>query len=587
MNKYRNQSGSDVIYKRREQLARLYEPKWEYCEEVHGWADSLEEHLGRLDADAEWDNDKNGACERFLPIKAYSRFTNPNNIVLVGRTGTGKSSIFNRYEYAINQQEVSDFDVAISIRLERLFIMLKTYDFGDVDNASYEIRDIIEIVIQLYIIHYFIQQYKEKGNVIMPKTDYELLIDFMKNNGIGIRKNTDLIKKICINLSGLCDSKEQGKSLRSVVNSIRDMYSISDERIEDVLDSLMSEHKILVLVDSLDTYDITEKKIVIMSKALLEIAFDIASNSLKKFYTLKVAIPSEVYTHVSEAIPAKRKNRVVVIEWSYKDIIRMLAIKVFYCFNQEKYEFVKGIVNEFEMSDFKDYDKAVELLHTFLPKTCPASIPVNFETIPYCVKHTQKKPRQILTIFNSLIHQMYITGEYDYFLKNPDEIGTYVHKAQKDIIDDALNMYNVYARQSVLRIVSEVLYKKKNFMSQKELNDAIKEASSIFAPVGLIDENVKTILIESGIVGKVFHERYVEKNDDFFQNEDIIKVTLAQFEYQVKESLITKGCMFVLHPMCYEYYANKLDNNAWVYPEPADDIGDNIIAELERKNIIL
>lgn len=587
MQKYRKQIYNENEQKRREELAKLYEPDWKECEEIQGWSDSIDDPLGSLDGDVEWSNDIIGAHKRFLPINAYVRFIDPKNIVLVGRTGTGKSSILFRYEYAINTQEVQDYAVAMTIRFDRLFSNLEKYNFNDGQDEVYQLRDIYDIVIRLNIINFFIQKRKENAITDIANEDYNILKKFMNNTSIGTRKNVDVIQKICNELDSLRVLKEDLFSLENVAKHVRDIYNVYQEDVNDVLERLLLNNKMLVLVDSLDKYDITSKKIVVMSKALFECAIDMDNKRLKDNYALKVAVPSEIFAHVSSAIPVRKKTKVVVIDWSFRDLIRMLAMKVFFCFNDEKYVFAKKLNENYTIEDFKDYNTALDYLHGFLPCNCPAVIPVSFKTISYCFKHTQKKPRQVMMIFNSLIHKMYIEKSCTYYIDNPDEIGCFVHKAQEDLISDALNMYNVYTDNKLTSIVSEVLCREKNFLTNKEFMNAIRGASKEYTKVGLTDEDVKAILIESGLVGKAYRERYVEQNDDFFHNTTICKVVLAQFEYQVKEKLITKGCTYVLHPMCYERFENVIDINAWVYPEPADDTEDDIISSLEKKRIII
>lgn len=141
--------------------------------------------------------------------------------------------------------------------------------------------------------------------------------------------------------------------LKEGILRLTNLYDgINDEEIENALEIILDKHKVLVLVDSLDYYDITEKKVVTISKALVELEFLYYRMYKEQNILLKAAIPSEVYTHVLEQIPAKRKTKVVAIEWRYKDLIKMLAIKVFFYFDSNKYEFSKDYVSQYELEDF-------------------------------------------------------------------------------------------------------------------------------------------------------------------------------------------------------------------------------------------
>lgn len=64
-------------------------------------------------------------------------------------------------------------------------------------------------------------------------------------------------------------------------------------------------------------------------------------------------------------------------------------------------------------------------------------------------------------------------------------------------------------------------------------------------------------------------------------------MSIAAFEYQIKDTLsFGRKDIYVLHPMCYEYFANEIDYNALVYPTPADDAGDNVIDKLNSTSSI-
>lgn len=409
--------------------------------------------------------------------------------------------------------------------------------------------------------------------------------DYLVRNKI--RKNTNIVKRVSYILDKM---NEPNSDLRvAIFTLVKEFEDIEDEDIQNALETILDKYKILLLADSIDHYDITEKKVIIINKTLVNMAFESYKNLGRNNVLLKVAIPSEVYTHIIEQIAAKKKTKVVAIEWAYKDIVKMLAIKIFYFFekNINEYKFAQDLICDYKIQDFYDYPIAFNFLHKMLPKTCQASIPIYFETLPYCIRHTQKKPRQIITIFNSFIEKICVEKQYDYFIYNSDLISDYIHRTQKDIINDALNMYNAVAKEKVLPIVKSVLSQKRNFLDGNELNSAIKDAIKIYGSIELSEKDIKQILIESGIVGQVQVNRYVKENSDLFKNSNIIKICIALFEYQIKDTLPLKnGVQYVLHPMCYEYYANEIDYNAMVYPTPADDLDDDILLKLEYENVI-
>lgn len=554
------------------------------CEQIFPPQNSVEEYLGELDADNEWNNDFEGAYAQFLNTDAYKKFIVPENIILMGRTGTGKSSILNRYACAVNNKEGNTgFNLAINIKFELFFNKLKLYMFNN-DTDSY-ISIGIELIFKLQIMQGLVNRFNNYDDLIEFTQEIDIIKKYMKEKGI--RKNTNIVKHISHILDTINDP---GSDLRTAVFRLeKEFNALKDHDIQDALETILSKYRILLLVDSIDHYDITEKKVIVINKALVNMAFESYKYMGKYNVLIKVAIPSEIYTHIIEQIAAKRKSKVVAIEWRYKDLVRMLAIKVFYFFkkNIDEYKFAQELISDYQIQDFYKYQVALELLYKLLPKTCRACVPMYFESLPYCIRHTQKKPRQLITIFNSFIEKICEERQYDYFVYNSDLISNYIHRMQKDIINDALNMYNAPAKEKVLPIVKSVLNQKRNFLDGSELNAAIKDALNIYGSIGLSEKDVKQILIESGIIGQVQANRYVDKNNELFKNINVMKISIALFEYQIKDTLPLKnGVQYVLHPMCYEYYANEIDYNAMVYPTPADDIDDDVLSKLEYENVI-
>ena len=121
---------------------------------------------------------------------------------------------------------------------------------------------------------------------------------------------------------------------------------------------------------------------------------------------------------------------------------------------------------------------------------------------------------------------------------------------------------------------------KRFFIKKEELMLEIKAALKEI-PAKSLDETIINsedffeILKESGLIGKIHRERYVESNNYYFDNNKVLKILIALYEYQVKEKLpFQNEDICVLHPMCYEYYENEIDYNTLVYPASVDDEED-------------
>lgn len=575
-NKYADKKSSAERERQREELRTSYREDFRQCKQVFPPINAIEEYLGELDADIEWGNDKDGAIKRFLDTEAYQKFSSDKYIVLIGRTGTGKSSILNRFSYAVKSGEIKKYQTVINIRFEQLFATLTMFHVEHETAIHYLLRDFIDIIVKLFIVQELVRGAdgtQESGE----------LSNFLEDRAI--TDGTDIIGRMCGELHNIHRTNSQ---MDAAIMEVKNMYSFKEiAPVQKEFLSALKDKNIVVLADSMDYYDVGRKKEIMIVKALVEKAFEYCNSFSENHILMKIAIPSEIYTHVIVGVADKKQNKVIAIEWRYKDIIRMLAIKIFYFFRHSEYEFAYEFLEKYKLTDFYDYNKALDFLHLMLPQNCCASIPLCFETLPYCIRHTQKKPRQIIKIFNSFIDKICSEKDFRFFHRNSDTICDFIHKTQGDIIKDALNMYNNSAGGKILPIVTSVLKNKRNFMTEREFKNALKDGASVFGPEQMNESDVEQILIESGMVGQVYQEGFVERGNDLFQNNHVLKVCIAAFEYQIKDTLsFGRNDIYVLHPMCYEYFANIIDYNALVYPTPADDADDNVIEKINSANSI-
>ena len=98
-------------------LKKLYEPNYHYCTRTYGSNTSVEHRLGSFDAQKEWKKEKE-ACAKFLNTKAYKSFIKDDYVILIGRTGTGKTSILKRLQYDIESGTNKDYKYVIPINFK-------------------------------------------------------------------------------------------------------------------------------------------------------------------------------------------------------------------------------------------------------------------------------------------------------------------------------------------------------------------------------------------------------------------------------------------------------------------------------------
>ncbi len=342
----------------------------------------------------------------------------------------------------------------------------------------------------------------------------------------------------------------------------------------------------LVLVDTMEDYDFNDLDSIVIVKTLMNYTFKCFSED--SFISIKIALPSELYSALRGQIPAKQIGNTVFIEWKYRDLVKFIAMRCFYLVTESKWAHIFNCSIDGRLYDniSNDYYEAKRFLLNFLPETCSASINLSFDTLSYIIRHTQKKPRQLMVVFESIMHRVIVSGNINYYKIHEKELKKQIHYVQETLISDSLNMYsNTYP--GIGEICARILSNRKYTMTDNELDDYIRNAD---LGTDKVSKNViKRILIESGIIGTVDDSNihFVNRNNSWFKNPNVIKIVPALYEYQVKGRLIyNEKSTYVVHPMCYEYYHSLIDFNCLVYPESYDDTDETFmyLSQMDKHN---
>ena len=538
-------------------------------------------YLGAIDAAKEWNDDPSEAYRMFLPTRSYSDFDNKDTLILLGRTGTGKTSIIRCLCEKVNQHHHSLYNLAIIAQFAEILnnISNSITDFSN-PAISFHVQKIIGMYINCHVMKALIKEnpdcaeYTNMKNYIQHNGLYDLG-DSTYSNGI----NT--IERMLV-----AAGKLPGK-MGEAAQTARTLMDISNAFIENgyeaafiEMQAALKNRNVLVLIDTLNEYDLQDARVVICLKALIATCFSFYNKSKHSHIYVKISIPSEIHTHIVEQLPGKQQSNTAVIQWKNNDLLKMIAIRMLYCCNNDttgilKYEGTY-VYEDFYGSHANTTQRAKDFLYNFLPKECPTSLDYYFDTLAYCIRHTLKKPRELMTIFNHFIAVIYEQENSKYFIENPNMIRNAIHSTQEDMIASALSMYTT-SFPHIHTACDIVLHGRKCFFQGKELDDKLKEAAATNRLEYSVDR-IKRILIESGLVGKVndISHKYVLDDNDCKKRipskENSIRIITAKFEYQVKGRLtVNKTDYYVLHPMCYEHYECFVGDHTLVYPDQFED----------------
>lgn len=574
-------------------------------------------YIGDSDAVYEWEKDKNLARHMFLHTDAYHEFLNDNSLILLGRTGTGKTAIMlsaeddarKKNEHGIRCSSV------ISISCQELIINLANCEeLSEINQTTTTIK--IKKIIKMFINSIVMKSIFENATEDEKKTsEIKVIKDYLERNGFIDKKIGQTFINSFLKVASVIETdnpiaNNTLKVTSSILKIIDTLTSRGYENAIEAMQKYMSEReRILVLIDSLNEYDVNKKDIVLIVKGLIDVCFHYYNHPNNKIL-MKIALPSEIYNKVLIRLPSKQVGNTVVIRWKYKEIIVLLALRIYACYKTKKYKELDFCKEFNDYTDFyydinpKAYENSIKLLNNILPISCPTSLSFDFLTLPYCIRHTLKKPREIIFMFNKIIEQIVKNKNSKFLLENPNRIKDIVHSTQDYMISSALSMYqNSY---SGIYAAVESLFNDNDFVfTGKTITDKLKEAiqaakketENILTPAEhlnadnsyepLDEYSLSQILLESGLVGEITKKSVIIENRMFENNNKSICILTANFDFVIsattRHHVFKNDVQYALHPMCYENYGCNVDKYTLVYPNGFTDDGDVVIDTITAK----
>ncbi len=551
--------------------------------------------LGSSSAQTEWQNpDK--ARSTFIHSSSYEHFINKNQLILLGRTGSGKSAIICSLKDDVEKGKVSEYTDVIQIDETDFCIKLAELCY-DVDITHFEatskVTQAIMMTMYTTVMLYCFSKYKDKmavdGGIIQYLSSQGFVCKPV--SGMGDIFNELTSEGFERDLYSLIKS-DNGKTLISVSRIFSHLYKIiknnidEPEAVHDVysnalseLSTLLTDSKkyFLLLLDSFEEYRVNDPAFVVGIKSLILAAFTMFNNSTRTPVSLKIAMASEVYTRVLTNLPAKNHSNTVVITWTYKELMRCMAIRFLSwydsgdCYKDKKALF--SFLDNYKLSDLKNpstaYKTIENIFSNILPDICSTNSSYTYITLAYITRHTMKRPREILQVFNAILDCIICNNNTGYFLENGKSwrIKDLIHSLQDDFIRQNLCIYRIFipnidsyvdtllrGKKFVFTLSEEEFEKKLKEVNAQVQEDVKTSASEYLSYLTRID--ILSIIFETGLLGKVQRVRKIDaKNIEQFNAERPLNIIDAIFEYQFKGNIKKSSkSQYVIHPMCYEHF---------------------------------
>ena len=383
-NKKRRDSAKDPLFG--DEKIKLCDPSVE-MKSADGFLPNPIQYIGEEDAAIEWNKDPEMAEKRFLYTGAYRSFAESNALILLGRTGTGKTSILRCMYEEIEQRRkgvepeverlkaIENYDLAFIVQFKDILPALakEGIDFS-APTTIYDLPKIIKMWVHTMMMLEIVKNKSVQRSIqsiqlthIKGYLEKKLLY---RNNHVvegGIRSLLDSVNHVAH------DSGNFG--LLFISDFINNLLEAGYEDALKEMYAFLSGKRALVLVDTVNEYDLRDRSILLCTKALIATCFQFYEDSTRDRIWLKISLPSEIYTMLVDSLPGKQRHNTVVIQWSSKELIKMIAIRLLECQDKGYIQFDSPFkYKNFYDTDPNAYDNAMELISEILPEKCPTSL---------------------------------------------------------------------------------------------------------------------------------------------------------------------------------------------------------------------
>ncbi len=518
--------------------------------------------IGEVDSQDEW-SDGIHPEKFFVHTDSYKIICEKSTLFIFGRRGTGKTAVVQMLNYEIQSQKRKEYTYSRIINQEDAYHDL-AIQVRNSPLANFPVEELVHTLKKKWLwaieVSGMISILNEDTIPDIKKT---AIIGYLKTLGFlkGKRKKYKVFSILAESLAGELEKIDNtpakvGAALFRFGNKI---FNKDFDSAQDELYNILEEEKktCLVLIDSIERYNLKDKiaKSVIggLIQALLEIYHD-----RKKGLYAKAAFPSEILRHMNPSNWGKTDDKLHIINWRYKDLIKLVA-KRYYRFIINQNARINSI------NKYNDEKVALDFFYNYFPKTIEAKSGIEIDTMSYIISHTQKKPRQLIHLINAIL--TFAETENKEITNLDDEtIINGTHILLDSLFKETIQIYQqIYP--NAYDLVKRTLSEAEAYFDYKELDVKLKEINSLLKNntemIEITKEDVKNLLIESGILG-IAREKHKLSNEK--------NILIALFEYQIKGTLtLNNASLCVIHPMFYQVFQIYSDMNTYVYPKPADE----------------
>ena len=360
------------------------------------------------------------------------------------------------------------------------------------------------------------------------------------------------VKRILQDLCGLLfdnetDLHEPDDRLSGLLEQEHDALS----RIKQEAKRAARSRPIIVVLDTLEKYDLTDESLINAVAALIQFAEDFNQDFAPLNIHIKTLMSGEVFPHLEEEVldnPSKSIRDQVFLFWRPRDLLRLIAWRFFLYLsmhNQLRPESQHSI-------DWSSYDDVLRRMWIpYFGHVVTNGRGVRENTFAYVLRHTQMRPRQLIILCNSIAASSLQNRKSTFPVMREEDIVIGIKAGEDRLATEVINSFSA-AYSNIAGILNSLQGCPMSFPG-KELDRRAHSSASEWPRGQYSQPAFRRLVAELGIVGRA------KKITD--------SVIDAEFEYSIPRRLsLMPSDDCVLHPMFYSRFNVQLNTPLRIMP---------------------
>ena len=533
----------------------------------------LDETFGAVDA---W-TEKPLLEKVFVKTKQSVQLTQKNEYFLFGRRGSGKSAI------AIELQKFKENTYFSTIQGE-----VQTYgtflnSIEKLESGTDEVKSKLDIetyatCLWIYYINVIFMNAILNESEIKEKfpNEYLKIDDYLSEKDLKYKEPGWLIYTIhlaCLKKAG--DNHDYNETLSFINHLINDHEYIS---LLELFPVLLQDKQLYVVFDSLDSYRIYSSYIKKTLKGIIKSITYLMGQRYHCRSSIKMLMPAEIYDEIADKAFAKVYDQSKFLRWHSGSLFLLLALRHLNFVNENRY------IDENDFLNFKKYldilrdGKKVGLKifsekdvrekywyeNRFLPSKITNKYGVKEDTLAYILRHTHRRPRDLIIIFKSIVSLAVQRNEMPFISESTIREGIHEESTLETIVNDLLSPYKDFYL-GIADMAKTMFFGKPRVMTGDQLQ---KFSRSLYDLGKKMDDfernNFISFLLRAGIVGYVKYQEIRDSNKMGF--------CPTYYEYLMQGNLpFSKDLTYYIHPAVGDIL-DMIDTPEYgvAYPIPRD-----------------